>query len=157
VDQLDTILTVFPDARLILTHRDPARAVLSMITMILYTSRQVYRPLRLREEARAWVDRLEQMLRRSQQQASLIPDDRIFHVSFDAFMHHPERTLEAICEFAEIDLDLSSRQAIRQHLATSTRDRHGRIDYRFGSLGLDETEIRSRFDFLPTVSSASRE
>ncbi|MBK6737320.1 MAG: sulfotransferase [Haliea sp.] len=150
VDQLEAILTVFPDARLILTHRDPARAVLSMITMILYTSRQVYRPRRLREEANAWVDRLEQMLRRSQQQAAAIPGDNVFHVAFDAFMENPEKTIERICEFAQIDLDPVSRQAIQRHLASSARDRHGRIDYRFESLGLDEAEIRARFDFYTT-------
>ncbi len=147
VDQLEAILTVFPDARIILTHRDPARAVLSMITMILYTSRQVYRPQRLREEARAWVDRLEQMLRRSQQQAASISGDRILHISFDAFMEKPQSTLETVCNFAQIDLDAPSRQAMQRHLASSARDRHGRIDYRFESLGLDEAEIRARFEF----------
>jgi hypothetical protein len=152
VDQLESILTVFPDARLILTHRDPARAVLSMITMILYTSRQVYRPQRLREEARAWVDRLEQMLRRSQQQAASIAGDKILHVSFDALMEQPENTIEAVCKFAQIDLDPLSRQAIQRHLASSTRDRHGRIDYCFESLGLDEAEIRARFDFYTARS-----
>jgi hypothetical protein len=43
-----------------------------------------------------------------------------------------------------------SRQAIQRHLASSARDRHGRIDYRFESLGLDEAEIRARFDFYTT-------
>jgi hypothetical protein len=150
VDQLESILTVFPDARLILTHRDPARAVLSMITMILYTSRQVYRPSRLQEEARAWVDRLEQMLRRSEQQAAAIPDSKILHISFDTFMDHPEKTVERICEFAQVELNADSRLAIQRHLANSTRDRHGRIDYCFESLGLDENEIRTRFAFCTT-------
>jgi hypothetical protein len=147
LDQLDSILTVFPDARLILTHRDPVQAVLSMITMILYTSRQVYRPLRLREEARAWVDRLEQMLRRSQQQASTIPADKIFQVPFDALMRNPLKTIDAICEFSRIDLDSRSRRAIQRHLASSKRDRYGRIDYRFEDLGLDYEDIRARFAF----------
>jgi hypothetical protein len=110
----------------------------------------VYRPRRLRDEAKAWVDRLEQMLRRSQQQAAAIPGDNVFHVAFDAFMENPEKTIERICEFAQIDLDPVSRQAIQRHLASSARDRHGRIDYRFESLGLDEAEIRARFDFYTT-------
>jgi len=147
VDQLQTILEVFPDARLIVTHRDPAHAVLSMITMILYASRQVYRPLRLREEARGWVNRLEQMLRRSQQQAGLIPGNQVLHISFDAFIDDPEKTIESICMFAQIDLDPGSRQSIQQHLSESGRYRHGRIDYDFGTLGLDESDIRARFSF----------
>jgi len=151
VDQLETILQVFPDARLILTHRDPVRAALSMITMILYTSRQVYRPTRLKEEARAWVDRLEQMLRSSQQQAQAIATgprgQQLFHVYFDRFMANPEQTIRDVCSFAEVPLDEHSRAAISAHLQSHIRDRHGKIDYRFEDLGLIEAELRERFGF----------
>jgi len=147
VDQLETILKVFPDAKLILTHRDPVRAVLSMITMMLYASRQVYKPVRLREEANAWVDRLEQMLRRSQEQAQRIPSSKIFHVNFDEFMAAPKRTIQKVCDFAEIELDAASEQAVEKHLQSHTRDRHGKIDYRFEDIGIKEAELRERFSF----------
>jgi hypothetical protein len=147
LDQLETILQVFPDAKLILTHRDPLRAVISMITMMSYASRQVYKPIRLREEARAWVDRLEQMLRRSQEQVRRIPASSLFHVDFNAFMQDAEGTVRRVCEFAEVELDAASEAAVRSHLQGNVRDRHGRIDYRFEDLGLDEGEIKERFAF----------
>jgi hypothetical protein len=147
LDQLETILQVFPDAKLILTHRDPLRAVVSMITMMSYTSRQVYKPIRLREEARAWVDRLEQMLRRSQQQVQRIPASSVFNVDFNAFMADAGGTVRRICEFAEVELDPVSEAAMHSYLRDNVRDRHGRIDYRFEDLGLDEGEIRERFAF----------
>lgn len=147
LDQLETILQVFPDARLILTHRDPLRAVVSMITMMSYTSRQVYKPIRLREEARAWVDRLEQMLRRSQEQVRRIPEASVLHVDFNAFMDDAAGTVRRVCEFAEVELDVASQAAVRAHLQGNVRDRYGRIDYRFEDLGLDEGEIRERFAF----------
>jgi hypothetical protein len=147
VDQLDTILNVFPDAKLILTHRDPLRAVVSMITMMSYASRQVYQPVRLREQAREWVDRLEQMLRRSQAQARHIPASSILNIHFNEFMLDPALTVRQICEFAELDLDAASEAAVHAYLQSNTRDRFGRIDYRFEDLGLDEGEIRERFAF----------
>lgn len=147
LDQLETILQVFPDARLILTHRDPLRAVVSMITMMSYSSRQVYEPIRLREEARAWVDRLEQMLRRSQEQVRRIPASSVFHVDFNQFMEDAEGTVRRVCDFAEVELDTASLAAVRSYLKGNVRDRHGRIDYRFEDLGLDESEIRERFAF----------
>ena len=147
VDQLETILRVFPDAKLILTHREPARAVLSMITMILYTSRQVYKPTRLRAEAQAWVDRLEQMLRRSCEQAARIPKAQKYDVHFDAFMNAPKETVLDILEFAGIPYDSASQAAVQNLLRANARDKHGRIDYRFEDLGLDEGEIRERFAF----------
>jgi len=147
VDQLPTILKVFPDAKLILTHRDPARAVLSMVTMILYTSRHVYKPVRLREEAHAWVDRLEKMLRDSQQQALLLPKERVMNVSFDDFMKDPKDTIAQVLAFAELEYDDISRQAVEAHLQSHTRDRYGKIDYRFEDIGISEGELKERFSF----------
>lgn len=147
VDQLETILKIFPDARLILTRRNPVQAVLSMITMMLYSSRQVYKPTRLKEEARAWLDRLEQMLRRSEEQAARIPAEQLLHVNFDEFMADPQAMIRRIANFANISLDEASWQAINAHLQSHTRDRHGKIDYRFEDIGLSEGEVKERFRF----------
>lgn len=147
VDQLDAILRVYPDAKIILTHRDPVRAVLSMITMILYSSRQVYRPTRLKQEAAAWLDRLEQMLRRSREQAGRLPAANILDVHFDRFMEDPQQTITEVLDFAGVENDARSQAAIRRHLQSHTRDRHGRIDYSFADLGLDEQTVAERFAF----------
>jgi hypothetical protein len=147
VDQLQTIINVFPDAKIILTHRDPARAVLSMITMMLYTSRQVYKPTRLREEATAWVERLEQMLRRSREQAKQLPSSQVMDVHFDQFMKAPEQTIRDVLHFAGIPYDTVSEAAIMKHLHQHARDQHGRIDYHFEDFGLSENEVRERFAF----------
>jgi len=145
IEHLQSMVNVFPDARVILTHRDPARAVLSIVTMILYGSRQVYRPTRLREEASAWVDRLEQMLRRSREQAKLLPPAQVMDVHFDAFMKNSTKTVRDILDFAEVPFSSDSEAALKAHLESHTRDLHGRIDYRFEDLGLNEAEIRERF------------
>jgi len=147
LDQLETILDVFPNAKLILTHRDPLRAVVSMITMMSYASRQVYEPTRLQAEARDWVDRLELMLRRSQEQAKRIPASSIHHVQFDELITEPEGTVRRICDFAGVELDAASGAAVRGYLQSHVRDPYGRIDYRFEDLGLIEGEIRERFAF----------
>lgn len=147
LDQLETILQIFPDAKLVLTHRDPVNAVLSMITMILYTSRQVYHPTRLREEAIAWVDRLEEMLRHSREQARQIPDKQVMNVHFDQFMQAPEQTVRDVLAFSEVPIDSPSEIAIQQHLKDNLRDMHGRIRYRFEDFGLNEAELRERFSF----------
>jgi len=147
VDQLEAIHKAMPDAKIILTHRDPCRAVLSMITMMLYTSRQVYRPDRLQEEAQAWLTRLEQMLRSSQEQMTTLPNSQVMHVSFENFMADQEGTIKEVLLFSEVEYDNKSRQAVNTLLQRHTRDRHGRIEYRFEDLGLDEEEVRERFNF----------
>jgi len=147
LDQLETILKVFPDAKLLLTYRDPVQVVLSMATMMLYLSRQMYKPIRLREAAQAWVDRLEQMLRDSQAQAARIPRSQLFPVPFQRLMAEPEAMLEDIATFAGLELDPASRKAITTHLKSHGRNRHGKIEYHFEDLGLREGEVRERFQF----------
>ncbi|WP_348672211.1 sulfotransferase [uncultured Abyssibacter sp.] len=147
LDQLPAILRAFPDARIIRTHRDPARAVLSMITMVLYSTRQCYTPENRFAEARAWVDRLEGMLRRSVEQSDQLPEGSVMDVQFDAFMQAPEDTVRQVLAFAGVEYDAASARAVNTHLQSHTRDRHGRIDYRFEDLGLDEAEVRERFSF----------
>jgi len=147
VDQLESIVKVFPDTKILLTRRDPVRAVLSMITMMLYSSRQVYKPTRLKEEALAWADRLEQMLRSSEEQAARIPGKQLMKVSFDELMSDPREMISRISQFAEVDLDAASWLSIGAHLKSHTRDRHGKIDYRFEDIGLNENEMKERFSF----------
>jgi hypothetical protein len=147
VDQLETIANVFPNAKIILTHRDPVRAVLSMITMVLYTSRQVYHPLRLKQEARSWVERLEQMLRSCMEQRARLSSNQLLNIDFTNFMADQKGTIRNIMGFADLEMTHSSQTAIDELLATNVRDKHGRIDYHFEDLGLDEGEIRERFSF----------
>lgn len=151
VDQLETILKVFPDAKIILTHRDPAQSVLSMITMMLYASRQVYKPTRLKEEARAWLDRLEQMLRRSQEQAERIPDRSILHIHFDEFMAHPQDIIQQVVDFADVEIDPLSSSALAAYLASHVRDRYGKVEYHFEDIGLHEEEVKERFHFYQKI------
>ena len=96
---------------------------------------------------RAWVDRLEGMLKKSAQQTNQVPKQNLLEVQFDEFMREPEETVKRVLAFADVEYDAASGQAVTAHLQSHTRDRHGRIDYRFDDLGLDEHEVRERFSF----------
>jgi len=155
VDQLLTIRRVFPDAKFIRTHRDPARAVISMITMILYSTRQVYSTIDRTRLAKHWVDRLESMLRTSEEQAAQLPADQVIHVDFEDFMLDQRETVLRVLEFADIEVDARARTALDTMLQRNTRGRNGRIDYRFSDFDLDEDEIRERFSFYSRHVSGS--
>ena len=147
LDQLRALSSAFPDSKIVRTHRDPVRAVLSLATMITYTRRVCYRDLDPAAEARSWADRLEQMLRRSLEQAEALPSDRVLHVSYEAFVKDEWATLERVFDFAEVEVDAAARNAIRAHLDGCGLRRPGLFEYRFEDLGLDPGELRERFRF----------
>ncbi|MBW2286306.1 MAG: sulfotransferase [Deltaproteobacteria bacterium] len=147
LDQFGALTSAFPDARIVRTHRDPVRAVLSLVTMVTYAQRICFRNLDFVAEARSWVDRLEQMLRDSLEQADRLPPGQVLDIRFDEFVKDPMQTVERVLAFAAVDLDEPSREAIHVHLASHTRDRHGRVAYEFEDLGLDPEELHERFRF----------
>ncbi len=147
LEQIRPLKAAFPDVRIVRTHRDPVRAALSLATMITYSRRVPYRGIDPRAEAALWVDRIEQMLRASLEQAREVPSDQILDVRFDAFLADPEGTVARVLDFAGLELDARSRGAVRAHLAAHSQGRHGRVDYDFASLGLDPHALRERFRF----------
>jgi hypothetical protein len=152
LEQLDALAAVFADVRVVRTHRDPARAVLSLATMITYSRRVCYRDLDPAAEARGWVVRAEQLLRRCQQQIERLPRERVVDVGFDDLQRDPVATVERVLDFAGIPFDGESRRAVQSHLARYRHGRFGRVDYRFADLGLDPVALRERFHFVEARS-----
>jgi hypothetical protein len=145
LDQLGALSAAFPDVRVVRTHRDPARAVLSLATMITYSRRVCYRDLDPGDEARGWVERAEQLLRRCHQQIQRIPRERVLEIAFDRLQADPIGTVECVLEFAGMPFDGESRRAVEAHLAHYRRWRFGRVDYRYEDLGLDPHALAERF------------
>jgi len=108
LDQLRPLMKTFPDAKVIRTHRDPVRVALSLTTMLVYGSRVFHREVDPVAEARACVDRIEQMLRASIEDEALIPPGQVLHVHFKEFMADPWGTVKRIFEFSGQPLDDSA-------------------------------------------------
>lgn len=148
LDQLPALLSAFPDAIILRTQRDPARAALSLITMLLYTRRVLYRHVDVPAAARAWADRLAQMLRDGAQQAAALPAAQRYDVDFERFVADPVGTVEQILRFAGIGWDAATREAVTAYQRSAPPHRHGRIIYDVAALGLDRDELREKFAFL---------
>ena len=151
LERIDALHAAFPDAKIVRTHRDPVRAVLSLATMITYTRRVGYRDLDPAQEGRAWASRLEQMLRASLEQADRLPPGCTLDVRFDDFVRDPAKTVEQVLAFGgadlAADLDASARERVGEHQRVHDASRRDRFTYRFEDLGLDRDELRERFRF----------
>lgn len=145
LDQLPALTAAFPDAVILRTRRDPVDAALSLITMILYSRRAIYRRVDVRREARAWFERLARMLADARAHAEALPAGRVYDVDFDGFVADPVGTVEEILRFGGVDCDAATREALRDYQANHPRNRYGRVVYEYDSLGLDPEEMRDRF------------
>jgi hypothetical protein len=145
LEQLPVLADVFPDATVLVTHREPVSVVVSMATMIAYTARMHAFPVQPDEVGRAWAGRIEALLAACLRHRDALSPERSMDVRFDDFLADDMGTVHRVYELAGIPLERDVEGAIEAYLAGHGRGRLGRIDYRAAAIGLDETELWQRF------------
>ncbi|HEY8156617.1 MAG TPA: sulfotransferase [Myxococcota bacterium] len=147
LEQLGPLLRVFPDARIVQTHRDPVRVTASMCTMAAYGLRMSRARIDVERTGRYWADRIEQMLRASVEGRPLVPAGQVTDVRFHDFMKDDLATVERVYAFFGEPLSQPARAAMRAYLEGHARGRLGAIDYRLEDFGLDAGERRRALRF----------
>jgi hypothetical protein len=145
LEQLPVLADVFPDATVVVTHRDPVTVTVSMATMVAYTSRMHAHPVDAVALGRSWADRIEAMLSACLRDRDVLGPERSLDVRFDDFMADELGTARRVLELAGHPVTPKADAAMRSYLATHQRGRLGRIEYRAADVGLDLDELRERF------------
>ncbi|CAN5576843.1 sulfotransferase [soil metagenome] len=144
LEQFQARMTVFPDAVVGVTHRDPVQVAASMATMVTYTCRLQLETVDPAVVGGYWVDRVGDLLDACLAGRSLVPDGQSMDVRFQEFMADDLATVEAIYALADQPLDDRARAAHAEYLSTHVRDRHGRVEYSFEPFGIDPASVAER-------------
>ena len=145
---LDALLAEYPDARLIWTHRDPARVLPSVasLTGLMRSATPGYDPRRFGPE---WVLLEELCLRRGLDVRDRVAGalGRDIDVHYQDLMRDPVGTVNAICSRAGILFAETSRRNVERWVDEHPKTRHGVHRYRAEDFGLDRAALRRRFAF----------
>lgn len=144
LEQFTAVRQVFPDATVVVTHRDPVSVTASMATMVAYTSRLSHDVVPVTRIADYWADLLDDMLTSCAENREVLGENST-DVRFDRFMADDLGTVERIYELAGLPLTLQAREAMTDYIDGHPRGRHGRVVYDFDDLGLDPADLRHRF------------
>jgi Sulfotransferase family len=148
LEQLGPLLTTFPDATVVVTHRDPVSVVQSAATMMAYAARLQYQRVDPDFVIDYWADRVERLLRASVRDRALLPSDRTVDVLFHEFMADDMGTVERIYVTAGRPLTADARAAMERFAVTHPRGRHGQVRYDLrADFGVEPEALRERFAF----------
>ncbi len=148
MEQLGPLMETFPDATVVLTHRDPVSVIQSAITMLAYGDR--IRRTRVDPKAVAdyWIDRVERMLRACVRDRELLPKERSMDVLFHEFMADDIAMVERIYTLAELPVTEQSRAELQAFMQANPRGKYGRVIYDLkADFGVDPEALRERFKF----------
>lgn len=147
IENLDLLFAVFPDARVIQTHRDPARAVPSLVSLLI----QMHPVM---EEGRA-DQRAEIMLRRevakwanAVRKCDAVRRDRpgqVLDVVHGDFHRDPMALLERIYAFIGMEITDETRAGFARRIEEKPELQHGVHRYSIADYGMTEAEAREPF------------
>ncbi len=145
LEQLPVLADVFPGLTVAITHRDPTDVVVSIATMVAYSTRLHRSPVPAPVIVRYWADRIEVMLTALMRDRGAVPAERSIDIRFDEFMGDDLGTAERVCALAGEPVPPAFLAAMEDYLAAHARGRLGTVDVRAADVGLDRDELGERF------------
>jgi hypothetical protein len=147
IDNLGLLFEVFPDARVIQTHRDPAMAIPSLCA-VLMKNHAVMEDGRRRLRAEIMGQRETAKWAAALRRAEAIREahrGQIVDVVHGEFHRSPMTVLKRIYEFLDLELAPQVEEAMLERVAAAPEMRHGKHHYDVADFGLNEDEIRGCF------------
>ncbi len=145
LEWLDTLLTVFPDATVIHTHRDPAATVPSFCSMVAHGRGVMSDAVDPLDIADHWCRKLDRMLSRALATRARRGDEGFVDVHYDRFIADPMGTVASLYPALGLEWTPQVEQAIKARLHDSPRNRYGRHAYEPADFGLSPDGLRTRY------------
>ena len=148
LEQLGPLMKTFPDATVVMTHRDPVSVIQSAATITAYGARVNYREPRPEWYLDYWADRMRRLLEASVRDRHLIPSERCYDVLFHEFMADDVATVERIYEVADLPMTPEARGQIETYMREHPRGKHGQVVYDVREdFGADPAKLREPYGF----------
>lgn len=145
---LDSLLEVFPDAKLVFTHRDPLKTVGSTLSLMWYYTVQ-HTDLPCRAQVRdIWLDFCEQAARRCMRSRQHIPEAQQIDVHYEAMNRDWRHVMQRIYDFADMEFAPEAERAMATWLDMSNSEKtHGGHRYSLEDFGTSRDEVDARLMF----------
>jgi hypothetical protein len=143
---IDTLLSTFPDVRIIWAHRDPFKATASFLRLN-YLSRAVLgADIDVTDVVSNVLRQLQAHVARPLRARQRIGDDRFFDMHYAALMRDPIEVMRSLYDWAGDELTPSTEDAMVKWLERNPQDRFGVQPYSLDGSGVTIADLEPVFD-----------
>lgn len=154
MQDLDALMRVFPDARLVCTHRDPIKAVGSACSMTWNAIVRDTDNISPHWVGQEWLAKTDAMLRKTLKvRAAMVPAEQQIDVLYQDISGDWRAEMERIYDFLKMPLTDAAVAGMQAWLDSNTQHKHGAHKYRLSDFGLSKEQVddqlryyRERFD-----------
>lgn len=146
LEQLKPLLSVFPDAILVQTHRDPVPAIISLASLTTYGGRRYYDHPNPHAVGADMASIVERLLRKGVEDR---PEDegRFVDIQFTDLIADPLGCVRRIYAVAGDALSPEAASAMQAWIDDNRQGKHGGHEYAAEDFGLDAGDLRRRLGF----------
>jgi hypothetical protein len=142
---LRALLSVYPDARIIQTHRSVAEAIGSQCSLSGRIASKFRRSLDLRDVGRFWSSYSRIGLDRGLAARELLSPSQIYDVRLEDLHVRPLDVIEDIYHRFDLPFDDGLPERLRRRIAEEPKAQQGEHDYDIADYGLSEAQIQTEF------------
>ncbi len=147
MDSLPALLEVYPEARFVMTHRDIAQVIPSVVSLLDATSELLrtgpLAPDFAANQATYW----ERALRKTLAYRDAGNDERFFDIGFAEMRPDPIPAVERLYAWLDVELTDDVVARMRAWWDDNPADKHGTHDYDPEQYGIDLDGLRAQFAF----------
>jgi hypothetical protein len=142
---LEALTAVYPDARLVLLHRDPVELCASVCSLITTLSGTFSDADHRAYIAWHWTAMLETSIERIDAFRAAHPEHAILDVQYTDLLESPVETVAQVYASFDERLRDEAGAAIGAYVAANRKGKFGAHRYDIADFGLEEAELRERF------------
>jgi hypothetical protein len=142
---LNALTEVYPDARLVMTHRDPAEVVGSICSLIKYVRAIYSDTVDLKGIGETFMDTFQIMIDRADAFKAKHGADAIHDVQYADVVRDPIKVVRGVYDRFGDDYTPEADAAMQAYMADNQKGKHGKHEYDLAEYGLSAEGVRERF------------
>ncbi len=142
---LDALLAVYPDARIIQTHRDVAKSLGSQCSLSARMVAKMQRSLRMSDVGDFWLDYSKTGIERAMASRAKLPDSQIYDLRLNDLLAHPIDVIKEIYRHFDLEYEDGLTERFLDRIAEEPTAQLGEHDYDIEDFGLSASEVRDHF------------
>ncbi len=142
---LEALVSVYPDARLVLIHRDPTVLCASVCSLIRTLSSTFTDADHTAYISRHWTALLQESIARIERFRTEHPGHTVCDVLYADLVRDPAATVRAIYGAFGLDVTSTTLEAVSTYADMHPRGEFGAHRYDLGQFGLDADRLRAQF------------
>jgi hypothetical protein len=148
VFHLEDLIAAYPDARFVVTHRDPVKTLSSWASLLISLFPPGSRErISIADFGKHIAEHQAIGMRRMMDARAKIGEHRFLDIHYHRFVDDPLGVLAQVYDFIRLPFSSSVQQHMREWIEANRPGKYGKHVYTAEQFGIDERAVRERFAF----------